>query len=78
MHGKCRVFCTKILCDFGVNDSTDAVQEAETALNNARAAVKQTQADIAGCNKERLVVRGWEWKGHIFASVKTAFVQQQQ
>ena len=34
-----------------IREATDAVQDAETTLNNARAAVKQTQADIAGCNK---------------------------
>ena len=35
-----------------IRQATDAVQDAETKLNNARAAVKQTQADIAACNKE--------------------------
>ena len=36
------------------------MQDAETALNNARAAVKQTQADIAGCNKELKTAQS-EW-----------------
>jgi len=35
-----------------IRQASDAVQDAETKLNNARAAVKQTQADIASCNKE--------------------------
>ena len=36
------------------------VRDAETALNIARAAVKQTQADIAGCNKELKTAQS-EW-----------------
>ena len=36
------------------------MQDAETALNNARAAVKQTQADIANCNKELKTAKS-EW-----------------
>ena len=35
-----------------IRQATDAVQDAETKLYNARAAVKQTQADIAACNRE--------------------------
>lgn len=35
-----------------IRQATDAVQDAETKLNNARAAVKQTQVDIAACNQE--------------------------
>lgn len=43
-----------------IREATDAVQGAENALNNARAAVKQTQADIARCNKELKTAQS-EW-----------------